>query len=460
MADRRKYQRRMFSRFIQVFLTTFVLLMLVVGIGTFVYAVVAQRNVNTPIQSENYSDTDYENALDGRDGEESVFGDKKMTTFAVFGVDKDQYRTDVTMLVFFNHETAKVDIISVPRDTRVKIPDEIYETIQARRSDVNQIVKINEVPAYVVEDRNEVSVAVLEKSLGVDIDYYINMNLDAFKKIVDIIGEVTVEIPFDMEYNDPVQDLYISLKAGTQHLNGAQAEQLIRFRSGYGNGDLGRIEMQHEFMAAFLEQLLSTRNRLNMVNIAGEVLLNVQTNFERSVDYLVFLDDLDPTNFEMHMLPGEADTTTRSYYIYDYDATALLLNEIINEPYTATTESDLEDQGGDETVEPTTAAPVVDVQPAEIVDVKSLTISVQNGTQIGGFAGRTKDTLVAEGYNVVDASDFDEKPVARTRLIVPDIEVYETLKTYFKDPEMILAPAMMEDEFQIVVVLGQDDGEN
>lgn len=454
MVDR-KNQKRMLSKFIQVFLTTFALLMIVIAIGTVVYVVVSQRNINTPVAEQDFfGDTEYSGptVVDG-EIDDGPLADKKITTFAVFGVDSDHYRTDVNMLVFFNHETAAVDIISIPRDTRVKIPDEIYETIQERRSDVDQIVKINEVPAYIIEDRNEVSVAVLEKSLGVDIDYYIKMDLDVFRKIVDVIGGVTFDVPFDMEYNDPDQDLYINLSKGQQLLNGGQAEQLVRFRSGYNNGDLGRIEMQHAFMAAFVDQLLTTKNRLNMVNIVGEVLMRVETNFEQAVDYLIFLDDIDPDKFVMHMLPGEADSSTRSYYVYDYDATKLMLNDIINDPYRNEAEN-----GDDPTAESETET-VVDVVPEVIVDVKSLAVSVQNGTRVGGFAGGTRDLLLGEGYNVIDASDYAEKPVARTKLMVPHIEVFEELKGQFTNPEMILAPAMMEEEFQVIVVLGQDDGD-
>lgn len=447
----KKYQKRLLNKFIQVFLTTFALLMIVIGIGTIMYVVVSQKNISNQADTSDFSSTLYpkDEVIDGK-VVESAFGEKKMTTFAVFGVDEDLYRTDVNMIVFFNHETAKVDILSVPRDTQVKIPDEIYETIQSRRSDVSQIVKINEVPAYVIEDRNETSVAVLEKSLGVDIDYYINMNLDVFKFIVDEIGNITVDVPMDMVYNDPVQDLYINLKAGEQEINGAQAEQLIRYRAGYGTGDIGRIEMQHEFMKAFAKQLLTDKNRLNMVNILGGILVKVDTNFMNAVDYLIYLTEITPDSFEMHMLPGHADDSVRSYFIYDYEATKVILNDIINEPYAETINV--------ETGEPQVVEELpVDVEPEVIIDVKSLSISVQNGTNSGGFAGGTKDKIVKAGYNAVEAIDYGEKPVNTTRILVPAEEVFEELKVFFDEPEMVLAPAMMDAEIQVIIILGLSD---
>lgn len=449
----KKYKKQLLNKFIQVFLTTFALLMIVIGIITIASVLISQKTLANKTDTSNFSDTDY-NPDVIVDGEvvSNFFGDKKMTTVAVFGVDEDGFRTDVTMLVFFNHETAKIDILSIPRDTQVKIPDEIYETIKARRSDVSQIVKINEVPAY-VEDRNETSVAVLEKSLGVDIDYYVKIDLSLFRFIVDEIGDVEVEIPFDMDYEDAAQGLYIHLEEGVQLINGVKAEWLIRYRSGYATGDIGRIEMQHNFMKAFIKQLLNTKNRLNMVNIMRNVLTKADTNFENAVDYLgLYLDKIDIDNFEMHMLPGEVDNSSRSYFIYDYDATKELLNSIINTPVVeAEIEGEVEPEAE---VEPEV---VIDVVPEVIVDVKNLTISVQNGTRSAGLAGSVLENLKDKGYNTIEAINYEDKPVETTKLLVPAIEVFDELQVYFTDPEMVLAPSMMDDDIQIIIVLGTKD---
>jgi len=448
----KKHKKRLLNKFIQVFLTTFALLMLLIGIGTVFSVIISKKNINSPADTSNYSKTDYpeDQVVDGKIVK-GLFEDKKLTTFAIFGVDKDQYRTDINMIIFFNHETAEVDVLSIPRDTQVKIPDEIYATIQARRSDVNQIVKLNEVPAYIIEDRNATSVAVLEKSLGIDIDYYVNMNLDFFRFIVDEIGEVTVDVPMDMEYSDPVQDLYINIKKGRQTLNGAQAENLIRYRSGYGTGDIGRIEMQQNFMKAFIEQLLTTKNRLNMVNILAQTLVKVDTDFTSASDYLMYLDKITPDKFTMHMLPGKPDNSARFYFIYDYEATKKLLNTIVNNPYVEDVEEVVDKK-------PEEALPV-DVEPEVIVDVKNLKISVQNGTNVGGLASRTSGQLQKAGFTVIEAVDYDKKPLERTKLFVPAEEMFEALKEYFKNPEMILAPDMMDQETQVIVAVGKDDSD-
>ncbi len=442
MVSKKKQKKQLVNKFIQIFLSTFALLMAVVGIGTVIYVVVMGNSIGGMLDLSKYNLTEYgaANAADP-DGED-IFGDKKLTTFAVFGVDEDSYRTDVTMVVFFHHESGKVDIVSVPRDTKVKIPDDMYSKIKERRSDVNQVVKINGIPAYVTEDRNEASVEVLESNLGIPIDYYVNVKLDVFRYIVDTIGEIKIDIPVDMKYSDPLQDLNINLKKGEQYINGAQAEQLVRFRSGYASGDVGRVEMQQVFMKAFVEQLLNTKNRLNMVNVVGAVLVKVDTNFENAVDYLIFLDRIKPENFVMHMLPRDPSDKGGSYYIYDYDATKELLDKIINEPFLAS--DNIEEA-------------VIEVSPEEIIDIKSLTISVQNGTNIKGLAGKTSNKLKEQGYDPIEAIDYEEKPVEKTKIYVPIPEAYEELKAQFKDSEMVIQPELMDQTHQIIIVLGNTE---
>ena len=90
--------------------------------------------------------------------------------------------------------------------------------------------KLTELHAYAgKENRNAFSVAMLEDILGVQIDYYVKVNLDAFRQIVDAVGGVDFDVPMDMYWDmsdngGPV----INLKAGMQHLDGAKAEQLVR----------------------------------------------------------------------------------------------------------------------------------------------------------------------------------------------------------------------------------------
>jgi hypothetical protein len=180
-----------------------------------------------------------------------------------------------------------------------------------------------------------------------------------------------------------------------------------------------------------------------MVNLMSAFMLKVDTDFTEALDYLIFLDKISADNITLHMLPGHAETTERSYYIYDYDASKALFDEILNQAYAAETEDGAIETG-------------VDVEPTEIINVKSLAISVQNGTSIGGLAGRYRDVLDKNGFNVIEAVNYPNKPVVKSKIVVPDEVVFEALKGYLNDPEMQIDKTMMDKEIQVMIILGQD----
>ena len=86
---------------------------------------------------------------------------------------------------------------------------------------------------------------------------YAMVNFDVFARVVDLFGGVDFDVPVDMDYEDPYQDLYIHLKAGEQHLNGEEALQVMRFRSGYAMADLERVNVQRNFVQAAMDQWLN-----------------------------------------------------------------------------------------------------------------------------------------------------------------------------------------------------------
>lgn len=438
MASQKKNAKnRMLNKFIKVFIMAFVVLMIVVGIGTGIYILVGKMDDGGPksgiVDSKNPDDT-----YDPDDPNQ-----KKITSFAIFGVDQDGYRTDVVMLLFFNRETKNIDIVSVPRDTKVVIPDDMYAEISETRN-VNQEVKINAIPAYVDSSptsRNEASVKVIEANFGIDVDYYMNLDLDAFIKIVDLIGPIEVNVPIDMKYNDPTQDLYIDLDAGLQPIDGAKAEELIRFRKGYADGDLGRIKMQHEFMLAFVKELLTLENKVNMINTATTVLMYLETDFTEAVDYMSYIDDLAVDNIKLHTLEGDTVNEDQSYFIFDEETTDALFDTIIN--------------GVDETVTGGVVEPVVEPD----LDVKTLSISVQNGTNISGLASKTKVMLQEKGYQVTESKDYEAKPVTTTRLLVPNQKVGQELAAFFNDSQIEVDADLVDQDIQIIIVLGESEGE-
>ena len=117
--------------------------------------------------------------------------------------------------------------------------------------------------------------------MGFEPDYQVVVEWEAVGEIVDAMGGVYFDVPRDMDYEDPYQDLSIHIKKGYQKLNGEQAMGVIRFRdgvNGYSNGDIGRIETQQAFLKAVLEQMLQIQNMTKISQFAKVFQENVTTD--------------------------------------------------------------------------------------------------------------------------------------------------------------------------------------
>ncbi len=162
-------------------------------------------------------------------------------------------------------------------------------------------------------------------------DYYVNLDLSAFRKIVDIVGPIEFNVPKALKYSDPVQDFYVNIKAGMQSFNGAKAEQLIRWRKynnniGYPDGDIGRIKVQHDFMVAVLEKVLNENNKSNLLRIGTVVLTEVKTDFNKLMDYLPYIENLSVDKIKFHSLQGRGDVS--KFFEYDKAETEKLFKSI------------------------------------------------------------------------------------------------------------------------------------
>jgi LCP family protein required for cell wall assembly len=161
---------------------------------------------------------------------------------------------------------------------------------------------------------------------GVPINYYAVVDYDGVAKIVDSIGGVPVDIPFNMYYTDRKQGLYIDLKAGDdQTLDGEHAVQFLRYRKGYGNGDIGRVDAQQQFIKAAIKKSLG----LNLPNVARTVVENVDSDIDiRAMLYLVsHVSGMGSDDLKSHMLPGVPETTNvGSFWIAadDYEVTKMM----------------------------------------------------------------------------------------------------------------------------------------
>lgn len=119
---------------------------------------------------------------------------------------------------------------------------------------------------------------VVKRNLNVNVNYYVKMDLSAVEKIIDTVGGMDFNIPEDMYYHDPTQDLTIDLKGGQQHLTGSEICHMIRYRR-YPRSHVERMELQQKFIKEFIDQKLNAENIARAPEIFDIVADNLQTNY-------------------------------------------------------------------------------------------------------------------------------------------------------------------------------------
>ena len=235
----------------------------------------------------------------------------------------DTAPTDTIMVASYNPNTQKANLLSIPRDTFTG-KNKSKATASQK---INALYNINKTPEKTLEAVNELT--------GLDIEYYILVKTEALIEVVNAIGGVEFNVPIDMKYDDPTQDLHIDLKAGLQKLDGDKAEQLLRWRhsnnikgvgmttypSEYGNDDFGRMRTQRDFIVATMKQTLKPGNIFKIGQLLEIANKNVDTNIELSLakDYVPYLVEFNTDEMKTATLPGTTpdmkDTNNVSVFV-------------------------------------------------------------------------------------------------------------------------------------------------
>ncbi|MBR4110244.1 MAG: LCP family protein [Clostridia bacterium] len=228
--------------------------------------------------------------------------------------------TDFIMLGQYNPNTREVDLISIPRDTKVT------GTIDGK---INSAYASGYKPANTVQKVKEIT--------GIEAQYYVLFDTKVLRQAVDAVGGVEVDVPINMNYDDPAQDLYIHLKKGRQTLTGKQAEQFVRFRknndgSGYKNGDIDRVATQQQFIKAMISRVLEPQNLLKLDKLFDIVISNTKTNVTLDI-LLSYTDDIitfKTDRIRIETLPGAGGYAENgiSYFFMDKVAAEALIQEM------------------------------------------------------------------------------------------------------------------------------------
>lgn len=250
---------------------------------------------------------------------------KDPVNFLILIGDKGEANTDTIMLANFNPSTNKINILSIPRDTRVNVKG-------------LTIPKINSI--YARKDGPNLIVETVSNLLDVNVNYYVYFNISTFREIIDLLGGVDITVPVNMDYDDPTQNLHIHLKKGRQRLDGKKAEQFLRFRHPnvyteeikkyYDGSDIKRIEAQQYFLKELIKQKANIFYFTKLNSIIDVIYKNLETNItiNEIMKFAKNINDISINNVTMFTLPGTSRKDNGIwYYIMDREEAQNIVKE-------------------------------------------------------------------------------------------------------------------------------------
>ena len=261
---------------------------------------------------------------------ETGLGERKPDTATVLlcGTDKDGTRTDTMMLLYLGGDEGQIGLLSLPRDT-------LTVTAEGKRAKLNSAYGRNGCG----EEGMEWTMTYVERIIGYRPDGYILVDMELVPKIVDLMGGVDVHLDHHIRVHTDGVEVYVP--AGDAHLNGEEVLATLRYRYGYANADLGRVEVQRMVITECMKQWVNPAklallpDALDMVQQESLTDLNVNNFLWIGKTILTGME-----NMSSDTLPGYPDMRGgASYFVLYPDQVAELVNQSYN-PYTVEVDED------------------------------------------------------------------------------------------------------------------------
>lgn len=354
---------------------------------------------------------------------------ENLEPFSALLLGSSQNMTDTIMIFKYNPHTQNAYLISIPRDTYTG-----YNKAYATASD-----KIN---CLYLGGEVQKTLDAVNRVTGLDLEYYVVVDTEALKALVDAIGGVYFDVPIDMKYTDKKQDLYINLKAGYQLLDGNKAEQVVRFRHNqdgtsydfeYGDNDTGRMKTQRNFLKAVMKQTLTPSNIMNIGKFIDIAQTYIKTNIPVDImkQYIAPAVNFSVDNLETGTIPG-VNEKCNGVWVF-------IANKLRTENYLAEMNNKLAG---------------VDEIPEE--ELKNIKIEILNGSGKTTNLTEAKNTLEDAGFTVSKTGKTNS--TAKTTIINKS-EVSENILTSIKtllELGETSSSTSTESIVDITIILGKD----
>jgi polyisoprenyl-teichoic acid--peptidoglycan teichoic acid transferase len=282
-------------------------------------------------------------------------------------------RTDTIFLLSIDSKAEAVNMLSIPRDTMVKI------------SEKDGRDKINAAYAY---GGVELAKKCIGDWLGVEIDHYAILKVKSTVNMVNALGGIEIDVLKDMDYDDNWGHLHVHLKKGPQLLNGEQAVGYARFRHDE-ESDWGRIRRQQQVLNALIKELKKPSNLVRMEKIVKIIHEGVETDLTTAqmLDLARLYKDFDKGAMKTGVIKGDDSVTASGMSCiepYEDEKVAMVKRLLLRD----------------------TSLP-----PSEVK------VGVLNGSGTEGQAIELADILSKRGYKVIRVANADRKDYASTQII-------------------------------------------
>ncbi|KRT36303.1 cell envelope-like function transcriptional attenuator common domain protein [Acetomicrobium hydrogeniformans ATCC BAA-1850] len=337
---------------------------------------------------------------------ESVQHDEKTgkINICIVGKDntEDSHRADTILFTTLDLDNKTVQVLSIPRDTRVQIPGRGWD-------------KINHAYPY---GGIELLNRTLINYLGMPIHYYIELDYSSFPKIVDLLGGVDIYVEKRLKYVDRAGGLYIDIPQGLQHMDGETALKFVRFRHD-ALGDIGRIKRQQQFMKALLQKIVNQAVSTKMPTLLKEIIQALQTDLpaEEALKLAMYFRDIPPQNIRFFTLPGKpAVLSGVSYWLGDVNRALAMLSAPISEE---------EQEEGNAMKDTATSPEKLLEEGKEQIDRNTIArnitcrVAVLNGDGTAGLANQFADVLQRYGIDIAYKSNARHFDYHYTSILYP-----------------------------------------
>lgn len=213
-------------------------------------------------------------------------------------------RSDALLVALVDKKDKTVDLLSLPRDLRVNIPEKGFDKINAAYAFGGETLAKHTLSTY----------------LDIPVDHYAVINFNGFKQLIDTIGGLEVDVEKNIRFHDRISNKYVELSQGVQTLDGSDALNYSRFR-GDAEGDFGRMRRQQQVITEILSQTATLGN----IGKLGDIITVLGENMRTDVQF----DDATKIALSMAGIDGSSINSLelKSYASYMNGVSYVLVDD-------------------------------------------------------------------------------------------------------------------------------------